>query len=81
MMVFYTYLLEYHGATRGGILLKRLDSHKFKIEGVHFNVDVCFEEFACYKLELKDDIDIYIGRVLDFSDVYLLNNDAYFTYE
>jgi hypothetical protein len=47
---------------------------------VHFNLDVCFGEYACYTPELKDVIDVYIGRVLDFSDVTLLNNDAEYTY-
>lgn len=51
------------------------------IIGAHFNIDVCFGEFACYKEELKDAFDVYIGRILDFSDVKLLNNNAIFTYE
>lgn len=40
-----------------------------------------FGEFACYESSLKDDIDIYIGRILDFSDVKLLNNSATYTWE
>ena len=73
--------LDTHGATRGGILLRRLDSNKFEIEGIQFNTDVCFGKYAKYKDELKDDIDTYIGRILDFSNVYLVNNDKEFTYE
>lgn len=44
------------------------------ITGVHFNIDVCFGEYACYRKELQSDIDRYIGRVLDFTDVELYNN-------
>lgn len=57
--------------------MKRLDKNKFKVEGIHFNTDVCFGEFACYKEELKSAIDVYIGRVLDFTQVKLLNNNVY----
>lgn len=71
---------RYPGATRGSILLKRLDTNKFKIVGIHFNTDVCFEEFAIYDRELEKDIDIYIGRILDFSKVTLVNNYAEITY-
>ena len=42
---------------------------------------MCFGDFACYKKELANDIDVYIGRILDFSDVDLLNNYEEFTYE
>lgn len=68
------------GATRGSIIVRRLDSNKFRIEGVHFNVDVCFEICPCYKRDIVDAIDLYIGRVLDFSNVELLNNNIEFTY-
>ena len=71
---------RYPGATRGGILLERLSSHKFKIVGFHFNTDMCFYEFAIYKKELEKDIDRYIGRILDFSKVTLVNNGLEFTY-
>lgn len=62
------------GATRGGIQLERIDMNKFKIIDIHFNQDVCFGEFACYKKQLKEDSKQYIGRILDFSKVELLNN-------
>lgn len=65
---------RYPGATRGGILLKRLDENRFEITGINFNVDVCFEQYAIYKKELKKDIDKYIGRILNFSKVKLINN-------
>ena len=71
---------RYPGATRGGILLKRLSSHRFEIVGVHFNTDVCFDEFAIYDKQLEQDIDRYIGRILDFSKVRLVNNYLEFTY-
>ena len=64
----------------GSLQLKRLDSNKFQIIGVGFHTDVCFGEYACYREELKNDIDMYIGRILDFSDVELMNNFADFTY-
>ena len=62
------------GATRGGIQLERISMDKFKIIGIHFNQDVCFGEFACYKKQLKEDSKQYIGKILDFSKVELLNN-------
>lgn len=62
------------GATRGGIVLERIDQYKFKIVQFRFNEDVCFGQFKCYKEELKEDINYYIGKVLDFSKVKLLNN-------
>lgn len=71
---------RYPGATRGSILLERLDTNKFKIVGVHFIEDNCFYEFGIYDRELEKDIDIYIGRILDFSKVTLVNNYAEITY-
>lgn len=71
---------RYPGATRGGILLKRLSSHRFEIVGFHFNMDVCFYDFPIYDRELEKDIDKYIGRILDFSGVTLVNNGLEYTY-
>ena len=72
---------RYPGATRGGILLKRLDTNKFEIIGFHFNQDVSFsDEFGCYKKELQNDIDQWVGKILDFSNVTLVNKYAEFTY-
>lgn len=65
---------RYPGATRGGILLKRLDKNRFEIIGFNFNVNECFGEFAIYDDKLKSDIDIYIGRILNFTEVTLMNN-------
>ena len=65
---------RYPGATRGGILLKRLDKNRFEIIGFNFNVNECFDEFAIYDKKLKSDIDEYIGKVLNFSEVTLINN-------
>lgn len=65
---------RYPGATRGGILLKRLDKNRFEIIGFNFNVSVCFDEFAIYDNKLKSDIDKYIGRILNFTEVTLMNN-------
>lgn len=62
------------GATRGSILLKRLNDNQFEIIGFHFNRDVCFDEFACYDIRLEKDIQDYVGKVLDFSNVQLINN-------
>lgn len=67
---------RYPGATRGSIILKRIDAKKFEIVGINFHTDCCFsEKFGCYEEKLKDDIDKYIGRVLDFSNVTLVNNN------
>lgn len=72
---------RYPGATRGSILLKRLDSHKFEIIGFGFNTDVCFGDvLSCYDKQLSNDIDSWIGKVLDFSKVTLVNNGLEFTY-
>lgn len=62
------------GATRGSFILERLDHNRFKIKEFHFNEDVCFGEFRCYKEELRKDINQFIGSILDFSDVELYNN-------
>lgn len=62
------------GATRGGIQLERIDSNKFRIKSIHFNEDVCFGEFACYDEKLREASKKYIGEILDFSDVKLMNN-------
>lgn len=62
------------GATRGGIVLERLDQNRFKIKQVRFNEDVCFGEFKCYNETLREDIKCFIDKVLDFSNVELLNN-------
>lgn len=74
---------RYPGATRGSILLKRLDSHKFEIVGFGFNSDVCFGDdidICCYDKKLSNDIDIWVGKVLDFSNVTLVNNGLEITY-
>ena len=66
---------RYPGATRGSILLKRLSTKQFEIMGFQFNTDTCFsEQLGCYKLQLQQDIDEWIGKVLDFSKVTLVNN-------
>lgn len=66
---------RYPGATRGGILLERLSPKTFEIKGIHFNMDSCFsKKLGCYDEKLKDDVDIWIGKVLDFSKVTLINN-------
>ena len=65
---------RFPGATRGGIILERLDQNRFIIKDFKFNVDVCFEEHPCYAKKLKDDISIFIGSILDFSNVKLKNN-------
>lgn len=70
----YQIAFRYPGATRGGILLKRLEKDLFEIIGIHFNKDVCFGEFAIYKETLRKDIDKFIGQTLDFSEVTLINN-------
>ena len=72
---------RYPGATRGSILLKRLDRHKVEIVGFGFNLDVCFGDvLCCYDKKLSDDIDVWVGKVLDFSNVTLVNNDLEITY-
>lgn len=60
--------------------MKRLDTNKFKIVGFGFNTDVSFGEFACYDIKLKDDLDVYVGRILDFKNVELCNNYNETTY-
>ena len=65
---------RYPGATRGSILLERISYHKFKIVGFQFNMDQCFDEFACYDRALLNDIDDWVGKILDFSNVTLVNN-------
>ena len=70
----YQIAFRYPGATRGGILLKRLGKDLFEIIGIHFNEDVCFGEFARYKETLRKDISKFIGDTLDFSEVELMNN-------
>lgn len=66
---------RYPGATRGSILLKRLDKNRFEIQGFQFNTDVCFgSDIGCYDESLKDNVDKWVGRILDFSQVELINN-------
>lgn len=62
------------GATRGGIVLERLNHNQFKIKQFRFNEDVCFGEFKCYDERLRTDIQKFVGSILDFSNVKLLNN-------
>lgn len=72
---------RYPGATRGSIILKRLDTNKFEIVGYHYNMDVCFDEFGVYDRQMIDDMDIYVGSILDFSNVKLMNNYVESTYD
>lgn len=72
---YYQIAFRVPGATRGGIILDRVDNNKFKIRDIHFNTDVAFiSGIGCYKDELKEDIKQFIGCELDFSNVYLVNN-------
>lgn len=71
---------RYPGATRGTFILKRLSSHRFQIMGIYFNYDMCFGDYAIYDRELEKDIDLFIGKILDFSKVTLVNNGTEFTY-
>ena len=74
-------VFRYPGATRGCIFLNRLDSHKFKIIGFGFNVDECFgNKIGCYSGELRDAIDVWVGKILDFSEVNLIGNYSESTY-
>lgn len=57
------------GATRGGIRLERIDRNKFKIIDFHF-----YDDVMCYREEIKEDVNKYIGEILDFSEVKLNNN-------
>lgn len=70
----YQIAFRYPGATRGGIILKRINKNEFEILDFHFNEDVCFGEFKRYKESLKEDIKRYVGSILDFSEVELKNN-------
>lgn len=62
------------GATRGSFELTRLDNNRFSIKDIHFNYDVCFGEFACYSKSLIEECKQFIGDIIDFSDVKLMNN-------
>lgn len=62
------------GATRGHLVVERIDLNRFKIVDIFFIEEECFGKFACYKSELKNDCKKFIGEVLDFSEVTLYNN-------
>lgn len=68
-------VFRYPGASRGCIYLKRIDTYKFEVIGFGFNKEMCFSDSnGCYNEKLEDEIDTYIGSILDFEGVYLLNN-------
>lgn len=69
------------GATRGSIVLKRLNQYQFRIKTFRFNESVCFGEFKCYDDKLKEDIKEFEGSILDFSEVKLINNKKVDIYE
>lgn len=62
------------GATRGCIDLERIDKNHFKIIDIHFNEDCCFGNIGCYKKSILKASRQFIGKILDFSNVKLLNN-------
>lgn len=66
------------GATRGGLILKRINYNEFQILNIHFIEDTCFGQFQCYDKKLKEDSNQFINKILDFSDVKLINNKIYF---
>lgn len=70
----YTIPLRAPGATRGGILLSRIDYNKFKILDILLIEDTCFGKYGCYDIGLKYAILDYKGKILDFSNVQLVNN-------
>lgn len=75
-----TYRISFRvpGATRGGLILKRINYNEFQILKIHFIEDTCFGQFQCYDKKLKKDSNQFINKILDFSDVKLINNKIYF---
>ena len=71
---YYQVAFRVPGATRGGIRLHKLGNHLYKIIEIHFNSDSSFGEFGCYNKSILSDIEKYIGKVLDFSNVYLVGD-------
>ena len=70
------YLISFRvpGATRGSLEIIRLNENQFRIYKIHFYNDTSFGKFKCYDLRLKNDSKIYLGSILDFSNVELRNN-------
>lgn len=62
------------GATRGCIDLERINNNQFLIINIHFNEDCCFGNIGCYKRSILKASQKFIGKILDFSNVKLLNN-------
>lgn len=70
----YRLTLRVPGSTRGGLILSRLDYNRFEILDIVLIEETCFGKFGCYDTELKNTIKNYIGKILDFSNVQLINN-------
>ena len=62
------------GATRGSIELERVNLNQFIIMDIHFHEDTCFGNIGCYDKAIIKASQKYIGKMLDFSNVKLLNN-------
>ena len=67
-------MIRLPGCTVGCIYLVRLSEHTFRISDIYFDYDYCFGKYVRFKKELLTDSNRYIGRVLDFCNVELINN-------
>lgn len=63
------------GATRGCLDLEKKSENIYRIINIHFYNDTCFGKnphtLECYKTEVVEGVEKYIGQELDFSEVKL----------
>ena len=60
------------GATRGGILLSKLNDTQYRIETIEFIGETCCsEQFGCYNDSLVYDAKQLNGKIRDFKNVKL----------
>lgn len=65
-------LIRFPGATVGYVTLKLLTDNLYLIDNIICYEDECFgNAYGCYSESLKNDIGIWIGQVLDFSNIKL----------
>lgn len=67
--------LRVPGATRGCIDLERVNKNQFIIMDIHFYEDTCFGNIGCYDRAIIKASQKYIGKMLDFTNVELMNNN------
>jgi hypothetical protein len=69
-----TYIIPFRvpGATRGGVILTKLNQTQYKIETIEYITETCFsEKFGCYSDQLVLDAKCFNGKILDFKEVKL----------